>query len=194
MAVLTGKKETSARFFPFDGNQISNPDPQKALPLKNGLLLDLKRDENLKATPESLKGVVVLEDGTGYTIDALAGSVPAAAPVVGSASIRSVLQYAGLALLGGLLLNLMPCVFPVLFIKGLSLVQSSTNDRRRMRMHGLVYALGILVSFWVVVTALLLLRAGGRQFGWGFQFQSPIFVAVDGHASLFSGNVPRGPI
>ena len=187
LAVLTGKKETSARFFPFDGNQISNPDPQKALPLKNGLLLDLKRDENLKATPESLKGIVVLEDGTGYTIDALAGSVPAAAPVVGSASIRSVLQYAGLALLGGLLLNLMPCVFPVLFIKGLSLVQSSTNDRRRMRMHGLVYALGILVSFWVVVTALLLLRAGGRQFGWGFQFQSPIFVALMAMLLFFLG-------
>jgi DsbC/DsbD-like thiol-disulfide interchange protein/cytochrome c biogenesis protein CcdA len=187
LAILTGKKETSARFFPFEANEISNPDPQKALPLKNGLLLDLKKDENLKATPASLKGVVVLDDGIGYTLNAPPGTVPSAPAVVASASLISVLRYAGLALLGGLLLNLMPCVFPVLFIKGLSLVQSSASDRARMRMHGLVYALGILVSFWAVVAVLLLLRAGGRQFGWGFQFQSPIFVALMAMLLFFLG-------
>lgn len=187
LAILTGKKETTARFFPFEANEISNPDPQKALPLKNGLLLDLKKDENLKTTPASLKGIVVLDDGTGYLLDALAGTVPAAPAVVASASLGAVLRYAGLAFVGGLLLNLMPCVFPVLFIKGLSLVQSSTSDRGRMRMNGLVYALGILVSFWAVVTALLLLRAGGRQFGWGFQFQSPIFVALMAMLLFFLG-------
>ena len=72
----------------------------------------------------------------------------------------------------------MPCVFPVLFIKGLALVQSSGEERSRMRAHGVVYTLGIIASFWAVVAVLLALRAGGRQFGWGFQFQSPEFIAV----------------
>jgi thiol:disulfide interchange protein DsbD len=88
------------------------------------------------------------------------------------------LRYVGFALIGGVLLNLMPCVFPVLFIKALALVQSSTAERRAMRVQGLAYTLGILVSFWIVVAVLLALRAGGRQLGWGFQFQSPVFVAM----------------
>ena len=90
---------------------------------------------------------------------------------------QSLLRIALLAFLGGILLNLMPCVFPVLFIKGLALVQSATEERKRLRAHGLIYALGILVSFWTIVAVLLLLRAGGSHIGWGFQFQSPIFVA-----------------
>jgi thiol:disulfide interchange protein len=151
------------------------------------LLIDLKKDESLKATPSSLRGLIVLADGAGYTVDASPGSLPAAPVVAGLASAGAIVRVAALALLGGLLLNLMPCVFPVLFIKGLALVQSSTEDRRRMRTHGLVYALGILVSFWAVVAVLLLLRAGGRQLGWGFQFQSPIFVALMAMLLFFLG-------
>jgi thiol:disulfide interchange protein len=80
--------------------------------------------------------------------------------------------------LGGIILNLMPCVFPVLFLKGLALLQSSGEERSRLRSHGLVYTLGILVSFWAIVAVLLVLRAGGSQAGWGFQLQSPTFIAV----------------
>lgn len=87
----------------------------------------------------------------------------------------------------GALLNLMPCVFPVLFLKGLALVQSSTEERSRLRMHGLFYALGILVSFWIIVALLLLLRAGGAQIGWGFQFQSPEFVSAIALLLFFLG-------
>ncbi len=72
----------------------------------------------------------------------------------------------------------MPCVFPVLFLKGLALVQSSSEERSRLRSHGLVYTLGILVSFWVIVAALLIVRAEGSQIGWGFQLQSPTFIAL----------------
>ena len=72
----------------------------------------------------------------------------------------------------------MPCVFPVLFLKGLALVNASGEEQKRQRTHGLVYTLGILVSFWAVVGVLLVLRAGGTQFGWGFQLQSPTFVAI----------------
>jgi len=93
----------------------------------------------------------------------------------------------GLAFLGGLLLNLMPCVFPVLFLKGLALVQSGNEERRTMRVHGLVYAAGILVSFWVLVAVLLGLRAAGATLGWGFQFQSPVFLALMAGLLFFLG-------
>jgi thiol:disulfide interchange protein DsbD len=81
----------------------------------------------------------------------------------------------------------MPCVFPVLFLKGLSLVNSSGEERGRQRAHGLVYTAGIVVSFWVIVAALLILRAGGRELGWGFQLQSPGFVAVLASLVFFLG-------
>ena len=81
----------------------------------------------------------------------------------------------------------MPCVFPVLFLKGLALVNSSNEERSRQRAHGLVYTLGIVVSFWMIVAALLILRAGGRELGWGFQLQSPGFVAVLAALVFFLG-------
>jgi thiol:disulfide interchange protein DsbD len=80
------------------------------------------------------------------------------------------------------ILNLMPCVFPVLFLKGLALVRTagagSAQERAHVRRHGLVYAAGILVSFWVIVAVLMVVRAGGSHVGWGFQLQSPGFLAV----------------
>jgi thiol:disulfide interchange protein DsbD len=97
------------------------------------------------------------------------------------------LRIAGLAFLGGLLLNLMPCVFPVLFLKGLALVNSGSEERHTLRAHGFVYAAGILVSFWVLVAVLLGLRAAGATLGWGFQFQSPVFLALMAGLLFFMG-------
>ena len=84
----------------------------------------------------------------------------------------------GLAFVGGILLNLMPCVFPVLFLKGLALVQTAGSNGAHLLRHGLLYALGILLSFWGIVAALLVLRATGSHAGWGFQLQSPVFIAL----------------
>jgi thiol:disulfide interchange protein/DsbC/DsbD-like thiol-disulfide interchange protein len=187
MAVITGNRESTAQFFPEVPDQINNPAVQEVQPIPNGLLIDLTRDDSLKVTPKSLRGLIVLADGVGYTVDAVPGSLPAAPTVTAFASAGTIARIVVLATLGGLLLNLMPCVFPVLFIKGLALVQCSTEDRRRMRLHGLVYGFGILVSFWAVVAVLLLLRAGGRQLGWGFQFQSPVFVALMAMLLFFLG-------
>jgi thiol:disulfide interchange protein DsbD len=111
------------------------------------------------------------------------------------------LRASGLAFIGGLLLNLMPCVFPVLFLKGLALVNSGSEDgaptdrsssvgwkqRHKLRAHGLVYAAGIVVSFWALVAALLALRAAGATLGWGFQFQSPAFLALMAGLLFFLG-------
>ena len=82
------------------------------------------------------------------------------------------------ALVGGLLLNLMPCVFPVLSIKILGFVQQAGEDRTKVRRHGLMFAIGVLASFWVLSALLITLRATGQQLGWGFQLQDPLFVAV----------------
>jgi thiol:disulfide interchange protein DsbD len=81
-----------------------------------------------------------------------------------------------LALAGGLILNLMPCVFPVLGIKVLGFVNQSGSDRSKVVTHGLVFTLGVMLSFWTLAGLLLALRAGGAQLGWGFQLQSPAFV------------------
>ncbi len=81
-----------------------------------------------------------------------------------------------LALAGGIILNLMPCVFPVLGIKILGFVNQSGNDKSKIVTHGLVFTAGVLLSFWALAGALLALRAGGAQLGWGFQLQSPAFV------------------
>ena len=111
-------------------------------------------------------------------------SVPSQAD---SGSWAALLRATGLAFFGGLLLNLMPCVFPVLFLKGLALVNSGNEERGKLRAHGLVYAAGILISFWVLVAVLLGLRAAGASLGWGFQFQSPVFLSLMAGLLFFLG-------
>ena len=174
LTVKTGRKETSAEFFPFDQNVIANAAPQPVKPFGNGVKISLTKDENLSGAPTQLRGVVVLSDGRAYAVSAAAGSLTLAAAPTAGGMLKIVL----LAFAGGIILNLMPCVFPVLFLKGLALVQSGAEERRKMRLHGLVYTLGILVSFWGVVGALLALRGAGQNLGWGFQFQSPVFLVV----------------
>jgi thiol:disulfide interchange protein len=184
---LKGQPAAGAEFFPLDQSQIKNAAPQPVRGVDGGLEISLTRDENFKAQLAQLNGVLVLGDGTAYEIHAPSGALPAAGSGVGAAGFVKLLRFASLAFLGGVILNLLPCVFPVLFIKGLSLVESSRHDRTHVRAHGLVYTAGILVSFWAIVAVLLGLRAGGRQLGWGFQFQSPGFVAVIALLLFFLG-------
>jgi len=83
----------------------------------------------------------------------------------------------GFAFLGGLILNAMPCVFPILSIKVMNFVQISGDDPRKAKLHGWVFGAGVLLSFLVLAGLLLLLRAGGQELGWGFQLQTPAFIA-----------------
>ncbi len=179
LALTTGSREASAAYFPYDASVIANAAPEVATPTPTGLQLALTKDENLGAAPKELHGLVVLGDGRAYEVHAVPGTV-AAVNQAGSehAPIAGLVRNIGLALIGGIILNLMPCVFPVLFIKGLALVNSSREEQRERRLHGWVYTLGILASFWAVLAVLLVLRAAGHQLGWGFQFQSPIFLAL----------------
>jgi len=83
-----------------------------------------------------------------------------------------------LALAGGVILNLMPCVFPVLSLKAMAIVGQARSDPRGLRVNGLAFGAGVLLSFWALAGTLIALRAGGEQVGWGFQLQSPAFVAA----------------
>jgi len=184
LAVETGQRESSAEFFPADQDIIDNPAPQKVTPTAKGFVLELKKDASLTANPAQLKGVLELSGGRAYEIAAIPGTVAAAAPPLAWGLLA---RATGLAFLGGLLLNLMPCVFPVLFLKGLALVNSGNEEKHQLRTHGFVYAAGILVSFWVLVGALLGLRAAGATLGWGFQFQSPVFLSLMAGLLFFLG-------
>jgi thiol:disulfide interchange protein DsbD len=117
----------------------------------------------------------------GATVGATEGSAPApggssAGATDGAAASAGLLGTVLLAFLGGVVLNLMPCVFPVLGIKVLGFVNQAGSDRGKIVLHGLVFTAGVLASFWALAGALLALRAGGEQLGWGFQLQSAAFV------------------
>ncbi len=109
------------------------------------------------------------------------GSLPAVAGTTGGAggSIgTSVLAALFFAFVGGVLLNLMPCVFPVLGIKVMGFVEHAHGEPRAMRVQGIVFTVGVLVSFVALAAIMLSLRAAGTQLGWGFQLQSPVVVML----------------
>jgi thiol:disulfide interchange protein/DsbC/DsbD-like thiol-disulfide interchange protein len=105
-----------------------------------------------------------------------AASGAAGSPDIGGTPALPVLVL--LAILGGLILNLMPCVFPVLSIKAIGLVEQAKRHPAAVRMKGLVFAAGVISSMLSLAAVLLALRAGGEQIGWGFQLQSPLFVTL----------------
>ena len=191
ITLKTGGREQEAEFYPFDQGQIDNAADQTVEPLPDGIRVRVQRASDSGSSnqpaplPATLHGLLKLTDTEAYefTTKVVPGEVPAAAGGRKSSDTTSakdvtLFSAIGLAFLGGLLLNLMPCVFPVLFLKGMALVNSSTEERGRQRTHGLVYTLGIVVSFWAIVAVLLILRTTGKELGWGFQLQSPAFVAV----------------
>lgn len=118
--------------------------------------------------------VVVFEDLSGQRSGIqLAAKYQANQPVTSDVSL---IYAIGLALLGGILLNVMPCVFPVLALKAMSLVHMQESSNQKARMHGWAYTAGILLSFLVIAVLLLALKSLGAQIGWGFQLQNPLFV------------------
>jgi DsbC/DsbD-like thiol-disulfide interchange protein/cytochrome c biogenesis protein CcdA len=130
-----------------------------------------------------LIGVVTSKEGwkpdgslPGLKVDAEFGAAPPAAAVASAPAQGGLMGTLVLAFIGGLILNLMPCVFPVLGIKILGFVNQAGADRRKVTLHGLVFTSGVILSFWVLAGILAVLRAGGSQLGWGFQLQSPEFV------------------
>lgn len=117
-------------------------------------------------------------DAAGAATDSLAGQVPAATGFEGVLLNLGLPGWLLLAFLGGLILNVMPCVLPVLSLKVFSLLKHSGQSRAQALLHGGAYTAGVVASFLALAAVLLALRAVGERIGWGFQLQSPNFVVV----------------
>ena len=189
-------------FFPITADQIEPAAPQPLVKTDRGYRLQLAVSQYSDQPFNRLEGVLVGGQSWHQTLDQRGLKVAVdiapldAAPTDGllianqstqALSGNSVSQPGntmgfGLALLlafiGGAILNLMPCVFPVLSIKVLAFIDMAQGHKGHVRRHGLLFALGILVSFWALSGLMLLLQQAGAEIGWGFQLQSPGFVIV----------------
>lgn len=182
-AALGGEGATF-RFFPDQGLIIAAASPQQQSKDPSGSwTLKLEADPIAEKPPTEISGLlVVTQDGksVGYDFKTKlldnwngASATPGvAAPV----DLAAVFLTIGAAFLGGLVLNLMPCVFPVLSLKVLSIVEQSRQEGSKAWHHGVVFTLGVLVSFWVLSGVLLVVRAAGSEVGWGYHLQNPTMV------------------
>jgi thiol:disulfide interchange protein len=168
------------RWFPETAAVVANGAQPRWQRIATGWQGRWPKSEFFTALPTEVALVAVDGDGSAWRF---AGSVAAAAMASSvttgdavAASALGLLAALLLAFLGGLVLNLMPCVFPVLSIKAMGAL-ASANDRAELRRHGGWYALGVVATFLLLALALMALRAGGAQLGWGFQLQEPRFVA-----------------
>ncbi|MEN9636078.1 MAG: hypothetical protein RL077_4482 [Verrucomicrobiota bacterium] len=182
-----------------DDTIIAYDQPQKVAPDgKGGFVFTLPMGDDSPKDAKKVLGIITAESGwlaggalRGLRIDvpfdaapagqagptaAAAKGAPATGNTVAAPAPASLIGTLFLALIGGLILNLMPCVFPVLGIKILGFVNQAGSDKKKIVAHGLVFTAGVLLSFWTLAGVLAVLRASGDQLGWGFQLQSPVFV------------------
>ena len=152
-------------FFPAEDGPIDYAAPQKFKRVGDTLVADLARR---RGEPAAISGVLALGDGRGLELRAVPGAVPSADGPGVNALLLAILG----ALAGGILLNLMPCVFPILALKALHLARSG-GDETSARRDALGYAAGAIVGTGALGIALLAIRAGGSAAGWAFQLQDP---------------------
>jgi thiol:disulfide interchange protein DsbD len=177
----------TAYFFPIAEGVAIYAAPQEVSVSDRGLVLTVERSAG-SPTVSDASGVLRLtfNDGTSQAYQLVPGLETARAdaaaktPVANPGTVPAPLpvwQAVLFALVGGLILNLMPCVFPVLSLKAFSFVSANYKTAANRQREGWAYTLGIWASFIVIVIVLLALRAGGSAIGWGFQLQEPVFVA-----------------
>ncbi len=171
-----------ARFFPY-GHEITHAADQIVSFGPSGVQIKLTPSNANEPLPETLSGIVTVGDTTveiaatqGAVLAGTSGSSGTGAVSAASGSLPLLM---GFALIGGLILNLMPCVLPVLSIKAMGLVSATANgEAAKAREHGLWYAAGVLVSFGVLAAAILSVRAATGIAIWGFWLQNPILVTA----------------
>jgi thiol:disulfide interchange protein/DsbC/DsbD-like thiol-disulfide interchange protein len=184
----------SLAFFPYDEGGIEYAAPQTLTRGKDAIELSMKIGYQ-PPKPGVLRGVLVATEQSGAAPQSVPIEIAADFAGAGTAPLKAGPRYAPLmhpahepatslpvlvllAVLGGMILNLMPCVFPVLSIKAIGLVEQAKNHPAAVRTKGLVFAAGVITSMLCLAAVLLVLRAGGEQIGWGFQLQSPLFVTL----------------
>jgi len=169
---LSPSTVTDAWFIPNHAGLIEDDAAQPLSVRQGGFVLALKLATGGRPDAE-LSGILTVRDHTGLETDVELHAVPGAAPAPPFPPLRRVLAF---AFLGGLILNLMPCVFPVLAMKAVALAKGAASGEARAQ--GVFYTAGVLVTFAALGGALLAARAAGVAAGWGFQFASPVFVAA----------------
>ena len=170
---------TSAVFFPGSAGQVEYAATQRSEQRGADFRLSLVRPRDAKGPLGTLEGILRLPPGSSpaaYLVRAEVSQEPPAPGGTGP-SPDNLLVMTLFAFAGGLILNLMPCVFPVLSLKAVSLLKAADQGDLGIRRNALIYVAGVFVSFYSLVGLSLILRAGGNTLGWGFQLQSPGFVA-----------------
>jgi thiol:disulfide interchange protein len=175
-------KIEGAQFFPEQGELIDYMAPQN-LSVEDGQMKVSVKRVHPEGDLGAIKGVLLVkEKGSeikrAIQIDSALSHSQEVTTHKGVDGVSSLTMALGFAFVGGLILNVMPCVLPVIALKIFSFVKLAQQRRRLILQHGGVFALGVLISFWVLSGALLLLRAYGEGIGWGFQLQEPVFVVV----------------
>lgn len=210
---LTKGQITQAYFYNDDGLTVPHSAPQ-SFEIKEGALhLSLKIGDRFLKTGETLSGVLALKTDQGnisYNVKAVAekattplieetkptilndtGIVPATGEQ-GTTTLWTALFF---AFIGGLALNLMPCVFPVLSMKALSLIKHAHHeDQREIRLGGVMYLIGVLVTFTALAVFIIALRSAGEKIGWGAQLQSPAFVLLTSYILFLIGYALSGAL
>jgi thiol:disulfide interchange protein/DsbC/DsbD-like thiol-disulfide interchange protein len=183
-----GKTLDKFEFFPLEEGRIEAAAPQLLKNEGGQSAIYLTAAKPIAPDFKTLKGVVVANGGPAYAsgwtnivqAPLSAGAVGAAAgstSATGAGSSMSLLAALGTAFLGGLILNLMPCVFPVLSLKLIGLAQHRTHSGP-MAAHGVAFAVGVVLSFVLLAALLIGLQQAGSALGWGFQLQTPWVVAA----------------
>lgn len=186
-ALPEGAKLHLHPFQPKIFDQLSEPE----ILLEDGnVSFTFKAYEKLTEAPEDFAAVLVAETSTGKTGfeistgDAVATTVTDNTSESSTSTDAEALPFGGgllgilfAAFLGGIILNVMPCVFPVISLKVMSFVGQAGEDRKKVLAHSMTFALGILVFFWILTAAMLVIRSvSGGDVGWGVQLQQPAFV------------------
>jgi thiol:disulfide interchange protein len=184
----------SLAFFPYDEGGIEYAAPQKLARSKDAVELSMKVGYQ-PPKAGAIRGVLIATEQNGAQTDTVPIEIAADFSGAGADQVKAGPRFAPLtkpnqepqhslivlmlfAGLGGLILNLMPCVFPVLSIKAISVVEQAKKHPGVVRIKGLVFAAGVISSMLALAAVLLGLRAGGEEIGWGFQLQSPLFVTL----------------
>jgi thiol:disulfide interchange protein DsbD len=183
---------SDAYFFSHSPHDIDSQAEQSMVVENGHVVLTLKRPAEADQKPgPNLSGILFTKSGwlkdnpasTAMEIDiAIGGNQEAAPPPAATAPEQKslTLVMVGIAFLGGLILNLMPCVFPVLGLKIMNFVNQSGEDHRKVVMHGIVFTVGVLVSFWVLAGVIIGVKhfTGTDDLQWGFQLQDARFVWI----------------
>jgi thiol:disulfide interchange protein DsbD len=181
-------------FFVDSAGVINHAAPVRARWVDSLVELRIQRSEYANGVPRRVAGIVVFGNadsigaGDNRAVEIVApveSSLGAARLALGASAMESsplsmtpLLLAALFGILGGTLLNLMPCVLPVLSIKLFGLAEMASQSSRAAKRHALLFGAGVLLSMWALVGILLALRAAGNEIGWGYQLQSPVVVSL----------------